>query len=1054
MKQKLRVFLTLLLCAVASVGWGEEYKLTISPSDFNTTSYAANNNEKTSLAVSTTDATKTYEVKWTSNQVMKNKDHMQWQKKNGSIYNSTDLGTITSVSVVQTTETNVSFTTYYGTSQKPSTSTEVGGGFFQVKVGSETGSTQRIEVTFEISGGETPIDPRTEVALSFPSATYEANVNEAFESPVVTATPAVTGITYSSSNTNVATVDENSGAVTLVDKGTTIITASFAGDDEYKPATASYTLNVTRTAVVEDGFFNFEDKSLDYGSGVTTTSSDEYITEEKTWTAGNVTLVTSGKYRWWANDGTLRFYSNDPASAMKISVPEGKVITSIDITGGQAFSANVGTYTSGTWTGQAQTVTLSYAASSGSVNVKTVTVTYEDGTPVVEKVDIATLNGISPTTLTVGDQGNFSLDATFVEGLTAGEDYEVNWTSDNTEVLGLEGNTYSANAAGTANVTVSVTVLDEDKYNEVSKSFAVTVSEQGGETSTATATFNFPEMGYENQGEVTTATADGVTLTFDKGTNSNAPKYYTNGTAVRAYGGNTFTISSNNVIKKIEITFGTNDGSNEITTDIESYSDGTWTGSSKSVTFTIGGTTGNRRIQAINVTYEAPEGFVATPVFSVNGGTVVAGTVVTITAEEGNTIVYTTDETDPLESSTAIGPSEGNVVTITINEAMTIKAIAMDEDANSSEVAEATFDIAKVYESIAALIADKPKKATLRLTDAQVLFVGDNDVYVKDATGALDFFQTGLSYSAGDVLNGTIDVAFTMYNTYTPEVTEVSNNNLTFTSGEVVAEAVEANAVTLEKVNYLVSLEGFFNNKSVAGVPVYDKYKVVTAAFGALEDGDYVKVTGIVVNSKGVANIGLTAVEKIEAPTVTVTIKDAGYATFANEKAVDFSDETDLTVLTAKYDAENDKIVYNEVTSKKVPAGVAVVLKGTADDYEGKVIASADALENNGLKVDLTNNTPATGKEYCLARLNGVVGFYKVKVGVDVKAGKAYLEIERPATPGGAKDFYAIEDETDGINAINNSHQTVESVYNLSGQRVNKAQKGIYIVNGKKVVVR
>lgn len=1056
MKQKLRVFCTLLLLAVASVGWADTGTITFGTNGvkINATVVYAEDNLGNTWDIGT-QGTTSFTQSAAYSQVGSS------SKPASKITFTTTLPqdeTISSFSVklggfngtagtvnLTVDEETVGTGSLNGTSDVTVESTsEIKGKVLKVTV---TGISKgvkcyNVSYTYTSSGTST---------VAAPTFTPAAGVVESGTKVTIsTATEGAT-IYYTTDGTTPSATDGTQGTLVTVNKAMTIKAVAVKdGMNDSEIAEASYT--ILQPFVIEDGVFDFECKRSDYGSGVETTTENVYVTEDKTWTAGNVTLVTSGKYRWWDADGTLRFYSNTPASAMTISVPEGKVITSIDITGGQAFSANVGTYDSGKWTGQAQTVTLSYAASSGSVNVKTVTVTYEDGTPVVEKVDIATINGISPTILTVGDLDDFTLDATFVEGLTAGEDYEVNWASDNTDVLELDGSTYEAKAAGTANVTVSVTVLDDEKYNEVSKSFAVTVNGQSGESSTATATFNFPQMGYENQGEVTTATADGVTLTFDKGTNSNAPKYYTNGTAVRAYGGNTFTISSNNVIKKIEITFGTSDGSNEITTDIESYSDGTWTGSSKSVTFTIGGTTGNRRIQAINVTYEAPEGFVATPVFSVNGGTVVAGTEVTITAEEGNTIVYTTDGTDPSESSTAIGPSEGNVVTITINEAMTIKAIAMDEDANSSEVAEATFDIAKVYESIAALIADKPEKATLRLTDAQVLFVGDNDVYVKDATGALDFFKTGLSYSAGDVLNGTIDVAFTMFNTYTPEVTEVSNNNLTSTSGEVVAETVEANTVTLEKVNYLVSLEGFFNNKSVAGVPVYDKYKVVTDAFGALEDGDYVKVTGIVVNSKGVANIGLTAVEKIDAPTVTATITAAGYATFANEKAVDFSAETGLTVMTAQYDGATGKINYTTVESKKVPAARAVVLKGEAKEYTGTVIDEAPALENNDLQVNLSESFKSNGTQYCLAKKNDVVGFYKVKAGVAVKAGKAYLVI----TASGAKDFYGMDDETDGIRQIENGQLTIENaeIYNLSGQRVNKAQKGIYIVNGKKVVVK
>lgn len=80
-------------------------------------------------------------------------------------------------------------------------------------------------------------------------------------------------------------------------------------------------------------------------------------------------------------------------------------------------------------------------------------------------------------------------------------------------------------------------------------------------------------------------------------------QYYANGTAVRAYAKNTFTVSSNNTIVKVVITFGSSDGSNAITTDVGSYQNGTWTGSSKSVKFTVGGTSGNRRISAITVHY-------------------------------------------------------------------------------------------------------------------------------------------------------------------------------------------------------------------------------------------------------------------------------------------------------------------------------------------------------------------------------------------------------------------------------------------------------------------
>ncbi|MBR3548435.1 MAG: chitobiase/beta-hexosaminidase C-terminal domain-containing protein [Bacteroidaceae bacterium] len=155
------VMLVALLCAGISGAWGETYKLTINYDDFNGTSYAANNNEKTSHAVCTTDDTKKYEVKWISKQVMLQSSVMQWQKSNGSIYNTTNLGKIESVTLKNSTG---SFTTYYGTTEQPTSNTTVGDSFFQVKVGSSTGTSTQLEVTFTIT---TPSITARDVTLEY-----------------------------------------------------------------------------------------------------------------------------------------------------------------------------------------------------------------------------------------------------------------------------------------------------------------------------------------------------------------------------------------------------------------------------------------------------------------------------------------------------------------------------------------------------------------------------------------------------------------------------------------------------------------------------------------------------------------------------------------------------------------------------------------------------------------------------------------------------------------------------------------------------------------------
>lgn len=120
------------------------------------------------------------------------------------------------------------------------------------------------EVTFSTSGdagniGFTKLTikytagTKTTPTLSFSASTAEVTIgadNNVF--PTLTTTPVdLAGVTYESSNTAVATIDENTGVVTLVKAGETTITANYAGNAEYAAATpASYTLTVVKAPFV------------------------------------------------------------------------------------------------------------------------------------------------------------------------------------------------------------------------------------------------------------------------------------------------------------------------------------------------------------------------------------------------------------------------------------------------------------------------------------------------------------------------------------------------------------------------------------------------------------------------------------------------------------------------------------------------------------------------------------------------------------------------------------------------------------------------------------
>lgn len=221
-------------------------------------------------------------------------------------------------------------------------------------------------------------------------------------------------------------------------------------------------------------------------------------------------------------------------------------------------------------------------------------------------------------------------------------------------------------------------------------------------------TVKFSEKGYANAEEVISVDLDeNITVTFDKGTNSNTPKYYNTGAALRIYGGGYMTITANNGATINNVSFTINVDSKKATNGsvnaASTVSAGTLTIGDAStattitdinaneVTFTQGGTSGHVRIVTLTVNYsasaEAPA--VEAPVFSVEKGTHYNPFSVEITAEEGATVYYTTDGTEPTAESTeyteAIAVNEFGTTT-------TIKAIAV-VDGELSNVVSASYKL-------------------------------------------------------------------------------------------------------------------------------------------------------------------------------------------------------------------------------------------------------------------------------------------------------------------------------------------------------------------------
>ncbi len=187
---------------------------------------------------------------------------------------------------------------------------------------------------------------------------------------------------------------------------------------------------------------------------------------------------------------------------------------------------------------------------------------------------------------------------------------------------------------------------------------------------------------------------------------------------------------------------------------------------------------------------------------------------------------------------------------------------------------------------------------------------------------------------------------------------------------------------------------------------------------------------------------------------VTVTIASSGYTTLSSAYALDFSSA--IEGLEAAYVVSaltGTKASFTKI-SKAVPAETGLVLKGSAG---AKVTipfaASADELtETNYLKPCVNGGTVVARTTYAMSG-----GKFKLYTGTELPVGKAYLlksDVDAAASNGqGAPELSF--DFGEGTTGIQNIERTMNDnqYYTLDGRRVAQPTKGLYIVNGKKVLV-
>ncbi|MDD6843827.1 MAG: hypothetical protein PUD67_08945 [Prevotellaceae bacterium] len=206
--------------------------------------------------------------------------------------------------------------------------------------------------------------------------------------------------------------------------------------------------------------------------------------------------------------------------------------------------------------------------------------------------------------------------------------------------------------------------------------------------------------------------------------------------------------------------------------------------------------------------------------------------------------------------------------------------------------------------------------------------------------------------------------------------------------------------------------------------------------------------------------IELDVIEPIKA-----NVGATSYASYCSEYALDFTDVTALNAYVASAAADG-KVSMTKVT--QVPANTGLILKSASgaavSDVVVPVIENANAVGTNllvGTVAGATVNPSSAenGYNYLFGKKNEVVGFYKlVDNTYNLGVNKAYLHTAADITPAMSSAKGVIMDFGDGeTTAISNIDADVPNdaiYYNLNGQRVVNPVKGVYILNGKKVMVK
>jgi hypothetical protein len=274
--------------------------------------------------------------------------------------------------------------------------------------------------------------------------------------------------------------------------------------------------------------------------------------------------------------------------------------------------------------------------------------------------------------------------------------------------------------------------------------------------------------------------------------------------------------------------------------------------------------------------------------------------------------------------------------------------------------------------------------------------------------------------------------------TVTVEPTEVAIDDIKGNYAEYEGRFVKLSGVSID-------VDGKTITKGEYSYGLYNRFDL------GLTDVVKCDVEGIVAIYNTTEQLYIT---KVTPAKHTLHVTGAGYATLFLDYATVIPAEVKAYAVT---EVNNGYVSLTQIEGI-LPANTGVIIEAVEGDYDFVAAAENGSVISDNKLLGTTIDTDIDVEAYVLGMVDGVVGLYKAQMAGGVflnNANKAYLPASEVPTTQGAKALkFRFDDQTTGINGVATGKKP-EVIFDLYGRKVNNATApGLYIINGKKVMVK